>query len=99
MVDCLMLKYLYNIGDESIVKHWICDVYFQYFCGGVFFEHRFPFDSSDFVHFRKCVGEEGIGKIFASSVKLHRSEVARQAKLVLSDATAQEKFTTFPTDA
>ncbi|MDR1274035.1 MAG: transposase [Odoribacteraceae bacterium] len=62
MVGCLMLKYLYNLGDESIAKHWIRNVYFQYFCGGVFFEHRFPFDPSDFVHFRRHVGEEGIGK-------------------------------------
>jgi IS5 family transposase len=44
MVGCLMLKYLYNLGDESIAKHWICDIYFQYFCGEVFFEHKFPFE-------------------------------------------------------
>jgi len=54
MVGCLMLKHLYNLGDERIPEVWVRDVYFQYFCGGVFFEHKFPFDPSDFVHFPCC---------------------------------------------
>jgi hypothetical protein len=52
-----MLKHLYNLGDDRLPEYWVRDVYFQYFCGGVFFEHKFPFDPSDFVHFRKRVGE------------------------------------------
>ena len=99
MVGCLLLKHLYNLGDEKIPEHWLQNVYFQYFCGGVFFEHKFPFDPSDFVHFRNRVGEAGIAKIFAYSVKLHGAEVAKQAKFVLSDTTVQENNTTFPTDA
>jgi IS5 family transposase len=98
MVGCLMLKYLYNLGDERIPEFWVRDVYFQYFCGGVFFEHKFPFDPSDFVHFRNRVGKEGIEKIFAYSVKLHGCDVSKQAKFVLSDTTVQENNTTFPTD-
>ena len=99
MVGCLLLKHLYNLGDEKIPEYRVRDVYFQYFCGNVFFEHTFPFDPSDFVHFRKRVGEEGISKIFAYSVKLHGAEIAKQAKFVLSDTTVQENNTTFPTDA
>jgi len=99
MVGCLMLKHLYNLGDEKIPEYWVRDVYFQYFCGGVFFAHDFPFNPSDFVHFRKRVGETGIAKIFACSVQLHGREVAQQAKFVLSDTTVQENNTTFPTDA
>ena len=75
------------------------DVYFQYFYGEMFFEHKFPFDPSDFCHFRKCVGEEGIAKIFAYSVQLHGAEVVKQAKFVLSDTTVQENNITFPTGA
>jgi len=99
MVGCLMLKHMYNLGDERIPEFWVRDVYFQYFCGGVHFEHKFPFDPSDFVHFRNRIGEEGIAKIFAYSVKLHGAEVARKSKFVLSDTTVQENNTTFPTDA
>lgn len=99
MVGCLMLKHLYNLGDERIPEFWVRDVYFQYFCGGEFFEHEFPFDPSDFVHFRNRVGEEGIGKIFAYSVQLHGNKMPGEAKFVLSDTTVQENNTTFPTDA
>lgn len=99
MVGCLMLKYLYNLGDERIPASWESNPYFQYFCGGEFFEHKFPFDPSDFVHFRKRVGEEGVAKIFAYSVKMHGNDVAKKSKFVLSDTTVQENNTTFPTDA
>jgi IS5 family transposase len=99
MVGCLLLKHLYNLGDEKIPEFWVRDVYFQHFCGGVFFEHEFPFDPSSFVHFRKRVGEAGMSKIFAYSVQLHGAEVPKQAKFVLSDTTVQENNTTFPTGA
>ncbi len=99
MVGCLMLKHLYNIGDERLPEYWVRDVYFQYFCGVVHFEHKFPFDASDFVHFRHRVGEEGISKIFSYSVHLHGADLPKQSKFVLSDTTVQENNTTFPTDA
>jgi IS5 family transposase len=99
MVACLMLKHLYNLSDERLPEVWVRDAYFQYFCGGVFFEHKFPFAPSDFVHFRNRVGEEGIEKIFAYSVKIHGKEVQAKSKFVLSDTTVQGNFTTFPTDA
>jgi IS5 family transposase len=99
MVGCLLLKHLYNLGDEKIPEHRVQNVYFQYFCGGVFFEHEFPFHPTCFVHFRNRIGEAGVGKIFGYSVHLHGSEVVRQAKFVLSDTTVQENNTTFPTDA
>lgn len=99
MVGCLLLKHLYNLGDERIPEYWVRDAYFQYFCGGVFFEHKFPFDPSDFVHFRKRVGEKGIEKIFAHSVKLHGEETPKRSRFSMSDTTVQENHTTFPTDA
>src|SRR5690606_16421517 len=76
---------------------WIRDPYMQYFCGRTHFEHRFPFDPSDFVHFRKRIGEKGVEKIFTYSVLIH-GEKAHE-KQVLSDTTVQENNTTFPTDA
>ena len=93
MVGCLMLKQLYSLGDETLPKYWIRDNYFQYFCGMTFFEHKFPFNPSDFSHFRKRIGESGFEKIFAYSVKFHGKDVAKQAKFVLSDTTVQENRT------
>lgn len=99
MVGCLLLKHMYNLGDERILEYWVRDVYFQYFCRYEFFEHKLPFDPSDFVHSRNRVGEEGIGKIFAYSVHLYGKEFSKQSRFVLSDTTVQENNTTFPTDA
>jgi len=97
MVGSLLLKRIYNLGDETLCEAWIRDPYMQYFCGMAHFEHTFPCDPSDFVHFRKRIGEQGVEKIFVYSVSLH----GRDAKetVVLSDTTVSENNTTFPTDA
>jgi len=97
MVGSLMLKRIYNLGDERLCEAWERDPYMQYFCGSAHFEHRFPCDPSDFVHFRKRIGEEGVEKIFTYSVLLHGKE-ARE-KMALSDTTVSENNTTFPTDS
>ncbi|MCB9427171.1 MAG: IS5 family transposase [Flavobacteriales bacterium] len=98
MVGCLLLKNLYNLGDETLEKAWIMNPYMQYFCGRVFFEHEFPCDPSNFVHFRKRIGEKGIEKIFGYSVHMHDTRM-NTSNFVLSDTTVQENNTTFPTDA
>ncbi|MFN8255947.1 MAG: IS5 family transposase [Bacteroidales bacterium] len=97
MVGCLMLKRLYNYGDETLASAWIMNPYMQYFCGEAHFQHKFPCDPSDFVHFRKRIGENGIEAIFTYSVNLHGNEA--KSKMVLSDTTVQENNTTFPTDS
>ena len=98
MVGCLLLKHLYNLGDETLASAWIMNPYMQHFCGRVFFEHQFPCDPSNFVHFRKRIGEKGIEKIFSYSVRMHDAKTST-LNFVLSDATVQENNTTFPTDA
>lgn len=97
MVGSLMLKRIYDLGDETLVQAWVRDPYMQYFCGRSHFEHKFPCDPSDFVHFRKRLGEKNTEKIFAYSVQFHGKD-ARE-KMALSDTTVQENNTTFPTDA
>jgi len=97
MVGCLILKRLYDLGDETLSESWKMNPYMQYFCGEAHFQHDFPFDPSDFVHFRKRIGEAGIEKIFKHSVELHGKQA--KSKMVLSDTTVQENNTSFPTDA
>jgi IS5 family transposase len=100
MVGCLLLKQLKNLGDETLAKAWIENPYMQYFCGMRCFEYEFPFDPSDFCHFRKRIGEDGFEKIFAHSVHLHEKAPSFKASSwYLSDTTVQENNTTFPTDA
>lgn len=97
MVGSLMLKRIYNLGDETLCEAWKMNPYMQYFCGMAHFTHKFPCDPSDFVHFRKRIGEDGIENIFAYSVHIHGKDALE--KVVLSDTTVQENNTTFPTDA
>lgn len=97
MTSFLLLKHIYNLGDETLAEAWIRDPYMQYFTGESHFQHRFPCDPSDLVHFRKRLGKEGIEKIFAMSVHLHGKQA--QSKMVLSDTTVQENNIAFPTDA
>jgi len=97
MVGCLLLKRLYNLGDETLAQSWVMNPYMQYFCGEAHFQHKFPCDPSDFVHFRKRIGEEGVEIIFTYSVIANGSAI--QTDQVLSDTTVQENNTTFPTDA
>jgi IS5 family transposase len=97
MVGSLLLKRIYNLSDERLCEAWAMNPYMQYFCGMAYFEHKFPTDPSDFVHFRKRIGEQGVEKIFASSVKLFGKQ--GQEKVQLSDTTVAENNTTFPTDS
>lgn len=97
MVGCLMLKRLYNLGDETLASAWIMNPYMQYFCGEAHFQHKFPCDPSDFVHFRNRIGEEGIERIFKYSVKLHGKSA--KSDQVISDTTVQENNTTYSTEA
>lgn len=97
MIGSLLLKRIYNLGDETLCEAWKMNPYMQYFCGEAQFKHQFPCYPSDFVHFRKRIGEQGMEKIFAYSVSLHGKQA--KSKMVLSDTTVQENNTTFPTDA
>ncbi len=97
MVGCLLLKRIYNLGDETLAGEWIMNPYMQYFCGEAHFQHKFPCDPSDFVHFRKRIGEKGVELIFTYSVDIHGKNA--RSKQVLSDTTVQENNITFPTDA
>ncbi|MGA2822809.1 MAG: IS5 family transposase [Bacteroidales bacterium] len=97
MAGLLILKQIYNLGDETLMPEWVRDPYFQYFCGEAEFQWKFPCDPSDLVHFRKRIGEKGVEKIFAVSVQLQGKDI--KGKDVIVDTTAQEKNITFLTDS
>ena len=97
MVGLLLLKRIYNLGDETVMDQWLQNPYFQYFCGEAEFQWEYPCDPSDMVHFRKRIGKEGAEKIFQLSVETRKNEI--KTKDVLIDTTAQEKNITYPTDA
>lgn len=96
MIGLILLKYLYNLSDEEIVARWKENPYWQYFCGEIHFQKDKPIEPSEFVHFRKRIGEKGSEKLLKLSIKLFGKEA--EEKEVLIDTTVQEKNITFPTD-
>ncbi|MGA1842340.1 MAG: IS5 family transposase [bacterium] len=96
MVSLLILKQLYNLSDETVVERWVENPYFQYFSGEMFFQWEIPVHPTDFVLFRKRIGEVGVKKILQISIRLHGKKA--QEKEVIIDSTVQEKNITFPTD-
>ena len=99
IVGLLILKQMYNLGDETVVERYLENPYWQHFCGEIYFQYKLPFDPSDFVHFRKRIGESGMKKIFKQSIDLFGQDVIRkEVKEVRVDTTVQEKNITFPTD-
>ena len=62
MVGLLLLKRIYNLGDETVMDQWLQNPYFQYFCGESEFQWNYPCDPSDLVHFRKRIGKDGAEK-------------------------------------
>ncbi len=98
IVGLLLLKQIYDLGDETVMDRYIDSPYFQHFCGEIYFLYDYPSDSSDFVHFRKRIGDEGMKVIFKQSIDLFGKEnVRREVKEVRVDTTVQEKNITFPT--
>lgn len=93
----LLLKEMFKESDESVVERWIENVYWQYFTGETFFQTEQPFDPSNFVHFRKRIGERGLEFLLGQSVSLHPN--AHTEAEVQIDTTVQEKNITFPTDS
>jgi len=99
MVGMLLLKQIYNLSDESVVTRWMENPYWQHFTGEVYFQYKPPFNPTDFVHFRKRMGEKGMERILKESIHLFSEAEIRQAvKEVRIDTTVQEKNITFPTD-
>lgn len=96
MVGLLILKQIYNLGDETVMAEWVSNPYYQYFCGEVVFQWKFPCDPSDLVHFRHRIGEDGVEKILSMSILIHGEKVLQED--VSIDTTVQEKNITFPTD-
>jgi IS5 family transposase len=102
MVGLLLLKQMFNLSDDGVCERFVYDPYFQYFCGEIYFQHKFPIERSSMTHFRKRVGEDFCVSLLQESLntayKLGALTI-KQCERVVVDTTVQEKAITFPTDA
>ncbi len=102
MVGLQYLKHVYGMSDQAVVRRWVENPYWQYFCGAIYFEHQLPIDPSSMTRFRQRIGESGCEKIFQATVKAGlRSKTIKPAHLkrITVDTTVQEKAVSFPTDS
>lgn len=99
MCGLLILKHVRNLSDESVVEQYGENAYYQYFCGGLQFESKFPCASSELVHFRHRIGEKGIELILSLSIAINdEDKPSSDDGVAFIDSTVQEKNITFPTD-
>jgi IS5 family transposase len=96
MVGLLLLKQMFNQGDETVVAAWVQNPYWQYFCGMAEFQWQVPCDPSDLVYFRQRIGQAGVQRILKVTARLH-GDKAQEGEVVV-DTTVQEKNITHPTD-
>ena len=71
MTGLLMLKHLRNVSDEQVVVQFSENAYYQYFCGLEAFSTSAPCASSELVHFRHRIGEEGVELILKESIRIN----------------------------
>jgi transposase, IS5 family len=96
------LKHAYGLSDEALVKGWVENPYWQYFCGEEYFQHRVPINPSQMTRFRDRLGESGCEKLLALTIETAVSiQAVKPASFtqVTVDTTVQPKAIAYPTDA
>jgi IS5 family transposase len=102
MVGLQYLKYIYNESDEDVVKRFLENPYWQFFCGNEYFEHDLPCHPTSIVRWRKRLGVKGAEKMLLETIELaKRANVVSSEDLteVYVDTTVQPKNIAYPTDA
>jgi IS5 family transposase len=102
MVGLHYLKYTFDLSDDMVVRSFLENPYWQYFCGYRYFQHRIPIDSSSMTRFRKRIGHQGAEKFLKELIDTaKRGSHLKESHLsrVNVDTTVQEKAIAFPTDA
>lgn len=97
-----MLQNMFNLSDKGVVRMWLENPYWQFFCGFDFLQWKFPINPSSLTRFRQRLGEEGCKKIFKSTIKMALEEgfvSPKSLEKVIVDTTVMEKNISHPTDA
>ena len=98
MVALLILKYVRNLSDESVVGQWAENLYYQYFSGEHHFQPAIPCVPTELIAFRQRIGEAGVELILKESIRVNKPPDDGVVSVVSVDTTVQEKNITYPTD-
>ena len=98
----LYLQHTTACSDEELVRNWLENPYWQYFCGETYFQHTLPCDASSLVRWRKRIGQAGVELLLRETIRAaERAKVveARSYDKLIVDTTVQEKAIAYPTDS
>ena len=101
MVGLLMLQHTFKESDEQVIKKWVENPYWQYFCGFDYLQWQEPINPSSLTRFRQRLGKEGTKKILQATIKEGLQQGAlkpQELRKVTVDSTAMEKNIAYPTD-
>jgi IS5 family transposase len=102
MVGILLLQYMHNISDDTVVRTWVENPYWQFFCGYDLLQWDFPINSSSLTRWRKRLGPDRMKKILGLTVEVAVSSGTVSAKdlgKIIVDTTVMPKNIIFPTDS
>lgn len=102
MVGLLLLEYMHDLSDEKVVRMWVENPYWQYFCGYDFLQWEFPIDPSSLTRWRKRLGKERVEKILGLTIKCALDVgivKAKDLEDVIVDTTVMPKNISHPTDS
>ena len=94
MIGILLLQHLHNLSDEQVVRTWVENPYWQFFCGYDFLQWNFPINPSSLTRFRKRLGSDRMEKIlsltFAVAVESKAVKIKDLEKVII-DTTVMPK--------
>ena len=101
VIGILILQHMNNLSDEEVVKRWLENPYWQYFCGYDYLQTEFPLDASSLTRWRKRIGSKGLEKVLEASIQTALNIGAtkkRNLEELSTDTTVMPKDITYPTD-
>ena len=102
MIGILLLQHLHSLSDEQVVRTWVENPYWQFFCGYDFLQWNFPIDPSSLTRFRNRIGASRMEKILSLTVSVaveSKAVKVNDLKKVIVDTTVMPKNIEFPTDS
>ena len=102
MVGLLLLQHLHSLSDEQVVRGFVENPYWQFFCGYDFLQWELPIDPSSLTRFRGRIGSDAMNKILALTINIAvKSEAVavKDLEKVIVDTTVMPKNIAFPTDS
>jgi IS5 family transposase len=93
---------MHNLSDENVVRMWVENPYWQYFCGYDHLQWNLPIDPSSLTRWRKRLGPDRLKTILGMTVSVAVSSGVvskKDLETVILDTSVMPKNIEHPTDS